>query len=160
MTMAHHWEQRIEKEEKSMLGENRRREHGQFVRERRRHPPQRSISLSTLPQDLQGIGSWHLLDRHLTTARQDIAADRRAGRSGGQLKLDFVTEVQPAHWVPGSASIVVHRPVFSVTTTDPAPSRGSSLHGTGSNWKKPAAGMDTAQIAAANAPARVAVDGN
>ncbi|CAE8614991.1 unnamed protein product [Polarella glacialis] len=156
MTMSHNWEQRIEKEERAMLRTQDRGASGHFVRERRRRSTRAAAaSLTSLPEDLRGIGSWQLYDRNLINARQH----RRSDRDTGVLHLEFVPESVPAHWVPGSHRINVYRPQFSIIGKDGLPidaTGGSqstaSLPPPEPIWRRAPAGMDSGSIAKANAP--------
>eukprot|EP00931_Biecheleriopsis_adriatica_P008552 TRINITY_DN109709_c0_g1_i1.p1 TRINITY_DN109709_c0_g1~~TRINITY_DN109709_c0_g1_i1.p1 ORF type:complete len:179 (-),score=7.57 TRINITY_DN109709_c0_g1_i1:58-558(-) len=136
-TMAQNWEQRIGKEERVFL-----REEPQFVRERRR-PLASAISMASLSEDLRGIQSLNLCDRLMMQARHD----RRAHASSTHLR--FVSQEEPAHWVPGAQRIVTHRPQFVTVANEDSQSLSAPKV---EIWRRPPAGMASSRLAVASAP--------
>eukprot|EP00416_Gambierdiscus_australes_P044013 CAMPEP_0171098888 /NCGR_PEP_ID=MMETSP0766_2-20121228/49777_1 /TAXON_ID=439317 /ORGANISM="Gambierdiscus australes, Strain CAWD 149" /LENGTH=162 /DNA_ID=CAMNT_0011558359 /DNA_START=130 /DNA_END=615 /DNA_ORIENTATION=- len=152
-----HWEQRVEKEEKAMcatppavVGPLHRAWHVvEAQRPRRAHQPRsmtRPASLSTLPDDLQAIGSWPLIDRPLTTMR------------AGSSTLKFRTVEEPAQWVPGKGKIVQYRPEFSLLREEAPQRRPKQVVATRDPWRLPAAGMKATDITRKNAPAKLSYE--
>uniref|UniRef100_A0A7S4RPI0 Uncharacterized protein n=1 Tax=Alexandrium monilatum TaxID=311494 RepID=A0A7S4RPI0_9DINO len=155
-----HWGQRVEKEEKAFcvsprqyVGPPHRAWHVAEALQRPRRQKSQSLprpaSLSSLPDDLQAICSWPLVDRPLMTMR--------AGK-GAQLRFQAV--VEPAAWVPSRSNITVYRPAFAMLGQE-APRRRTSRSATPSSsaprdpWRLPPAGMKGEEITLKNAPGKM-----